>query len=189
MHIAFDLDGTLIDSAGSVVAALSYALKEARITPSIHPSAKHIGPPLPEVVAQLCPDLTESKRNQIVEIFKTRYDTYEVLNFKIFPGISEFLGHLRDGGGVLHLITNKRRTPVERILDHAGWADVFSSVFTPDMLSLDQPTNKTALISMFLRQQSVKPSDCIYVGDRQEDKLAAEQNGVRFMLVGWGYSG
>jgi phosphoglycolate phosphatase len=188
MHIAFDLDGTLIDSAESVVAALSYAFTQAKVTPSIPPRANHIGPPLTEVVAQLCPHVSESTRNQIVDIFKTRYDTHEVLNFEIFPGVTDFMGHLRDGGGTLHLITNKRRTPVERILDHAGWADVFSSVFTPDNLPSGQPSDKAALISIFLQQQNVDPSDCLYVGDRPEDKIAAEQNRVRCMLVGWGYS-
>lgn len=55
MHIAFDLDGTLIDSASYIIRSLEFAFETLRLDPALKPERAMIGPPLVELVRMLCP--------------------------------------------------------------------------------------------------------------------------------------
>jgi phosphoglycolate phosphatase len=187
MHIAFDLDGTLIDSAESIINALNYALDTTKTIPVFMPTTSLIGPPILEILQELCPDKNALELQRIVHVFQQYYDQYEALNFRVFPLVEELLRNLKSGGGTLHIVTNKRRCPTEKILVHAGWEKFFSSVFSIDDLPPAKSRSKSQLIHYFLYRMGVPARDCLYIGDRLSDKIAAEENGVQFLLVGWGY--
>ena len=186
-NILFDLDGTLIDSAPSIVSALEKALKSLEIKPEKALSPALVGPPLAELIETIAPGLAHDRKETLAIAFKEAYDDHELLNFKVFPGISELLVKLAQSEDRLYLLTNKRRKPTERILKHLGWTERFHKVNTPADLDAKEPKTKTRLIKHFLLQTGLKPNLCVYVGDRDEDGIAAASNKVPFVKVGWGY--
>lgn len=184
--LIFDLDGTLIDSAPSILASLAMVLDEAGVTARVPFSNSLIGPPLQETLTTLTGVEAPHVIRTYVESFKRHYDGGGYQQTQVYPGIAALLNTLHSGGFALHLATNKRNAPTRLILDHFGWRPLFQSVYALDMYHPRLP-DKGALLKRQLEERALRPADALYIGDKTEDGLAAEQNGLEFFGVQWGY--
>ena len=115
--IIFDLDGTLIDSAPSVLATLEATLAVHGIEPIMAFESRLIGPPLSEILMRLTGVVEPKLLNVLVETFKSLYDTSGYKASRIYPGASELLNELRQRNIPTYIATNKRRIPTELILE------------------------------------------------------------------------
>lgn len=185
-HIIFDLDGTLIDSAPSILSSLAMVLDEAGKACRVPLTSSLIGPPLQETLSILSgvhdPDLIRT----YVESFKRHYDGGGYKETRAYPGVAELLVALLSRGFSLHLATNKRYAPTLLILDYLGWSSFFQSVYALDLFDPRLP-DKSALLEALLNEHALLPGDAIYIGDKAEDGQAAEKNGLEFLGVAWGY--
>lgn len=185
-ELIFDLDGTLIDSAKSILAALHQVFEAAATPPAIPLTETLIGPPLQETLALLSGTTDKAVINAHIAAFQTHYDGGGYKAAEVYPGICDLLKQLRQEGYTLRLATNKRLVPTQKILAHLEWDKIFQSVHT-----LDQHTprlaNKAALLQHLLQQHQISPSAAIYIGDKVEDGEAATSNALRFIGVSWGY--
>lgn len=182
--IVFDLDGTLVDSAPSILASMQAAFDAAGLRP-IRPLAQDlVGPPLHETIAALLPKEDAIQVTRLAASFKQHYDETGYRNTQAYEGITDMLRELRRHTHRLRIATNKRILPTRRIVDHLGWNSLFDEVhaldaFTPPLLG------KAEMLAT-LRPKLHAPA--IYVGDRPEDATAAAQAGLAFLLVAWGYA-
>jgi phosphoglycolate phosphatase len=184
--LIFDLDGTLIDSAPSILGSLAMALDEAGVTAKV-PFASHlIGPPLQETLSILTGVDDPQVINTYVEAFKRHYDGGGYKQTEIYPGVADLLANLHSSEFTLHLATNKRLAPTRLILDYLGWGKYFQSVYALDRYQPRLP-DKGALLQHLLIEQALQPAEVLYIGDKIEDGLAAEQNDMAFLGVTWGY--
>ena len=184
--LIFDLDGTLIDSAPSILSSLVMVLNEAGVAARVPFSSSLIGPPLQETLSTLTGVEDPHVIRTYVESFKRFYDGDGYKQTLIYPGIAEMLTELRSSGFALHLATNKRHAPTRLILDHFGWSSLFQSVYALDMYDPRLP-DKGALLKCLLEERGLSPVGALYIGDKTEDGLAAEQNDLEFIGVKWGY--
>jgi phosphoglycolate phosphatase len=182
----FDLDGTLIDSAPSILAGFQAALKEQGLYAQRPLTADLIGPPLLLTLAALTGEHHPDVLNALAASFKAHYDTEGYKASVVYPGVDEALRTLHQQGHLLHIATNKRLLPTQRILKHLGWDELFASVYASDAVTPTYP-DKTAMLRALISEQNVKTHQAIYVGDKPEDGLAAYANGLRFVAVNWGY--
>jgi phosphoglycolate phosphatase len=184
--LIFDLDGTLIDSAPSILSSLAMVLDEAGVAARVPFSSSLIGPPLQETLSTLTGVEDPQVIRTYVESFKRHYDGGGYKQTQVYNGIAELLTALHSGGFELHLATNKRNAPTRLILDHFGWSSLFQSVYALDMYD-SRLSDKGALLKHLLEERALRPADALYIGDKTEDGLAAEQNGLEFVGVRWGY--
>lgn len=184
--LIFDLDGTLIDSAPSILVSLAMVLDEAGVTARVPFSSSLVGPPLQETLSTLTGAEDPLVIQTYVESFKRHYDGGGYKQTLVYPGIAELLIALHSGGFALHLATNKRNAPTRLILDHFGWSPLFQSVYALDMYHPRLP-DKSALLKYLLQERTLHPANTLYIGDKTEDGLAAEQNSLEFFGVQWGY--
>ncbi|WP_157662694.1 HAD family hydrolase [Sulfuriferula sp. AH1] len=184
--LIFDLDGTLIDSAPSILASFAMVLKEAGMTAKVPLANKLIGPPLQETLSILTGVDDLHIINTYVESFKRHYDASGYKETKVYSGVPELLATLHASGFMLHLATNKRLAPTRLILDYLGWNSYFQSVYTLDLFNPRLP-DKGSLLECLLTEQTLRPSEVLYIGDKMEDALSAEQNDMAFLGVAWGY--
>ena len=186
--IVFDLDGTLIDSAAGILESCSAAFKAVGIVPCIGPSTSLIGPPLKDILTQMLGYHDPTLLAALSNAFKAHYDAVGYRSSQPYDGIEDLLNTLAERNVPLYIATNKRALPTRLILQMLHWTDRFQGIYSLDSFAPALP-NKGALLQQLLQQEHLSALDTVYVGDRDEDALAAQQAELPFARATWGYGG
>lgn len=184
--VIFDLDGTLIDSAPSILAGFATTLEAHGIEPAIPLTEALIGPPLREILSELSGIRDEVQLGMMIEEFKQHYDVSGYKETVTFPGVDDMLNDLHDAGFRLHIATNKRLRPTRLILEHLGWATLFGAVYAADS-RIPSFGSKREMLSALIESEGISPAQAVYVGDRSDDRNAATDNALGFIAATWGY--
>jgi len=185
-HVWFDFDGTLIDSAPAILSSINSAFVSVGVKPAHVIDSEVIGPPLRDTIKFLADSDDDFLIDQLVSEFKRTYDSDGYRKTFVFDGVEELISELSALGFELAIATNKRIYPTRLILDNLCWDCFFSRVYA---LDVTQPPlkNKQIMLTKLLADSRVDPSTVVYVGDRMEDGLSAQENNISFVAVTWGY--
>lgn len=185
MDIFLDLDGTLIDSADGILESLRHSFTVNGIA---LPEAGRIliGPPLATTVRQLLGREDASLEARIAEAFKNHYDQQGCLQSRTYPTVPECLRAWQVQGHRLILVTNKRRSPTLRVLEHLSLLDCFLGIHCIDG-SVPPASSKTVLLGSALAAHWSNPMSSLMIGDGEDDGRAAHHHGLRFVHAGYGY--
>lgn len=186
VHVLFDLDGTLIDSAPSILASYQAVLRQHGVQPR-EPLGPHlIGPPLLPTLARITGVHDPAQLASWADAFKAHYDTQGYQASVVYEGVAQALQQLQGSGAALYIVTNKRIHPTRLILQHLGWAHWFTGVYAQDAFTPALPS-KAAVLQHVMQHHAIETQRAWYVGDRTEDAEAAAANGLRFAWARWGY--
>lgn len=189
--VAFDVDGTLLDSQGTIVAAMARAF-QARSLETPPPAAvrKVIGLSLPEAVLRLLPDGASPA------LAESLSDDYRAAFFELrragapdplFPGAAEALVRAAGAGHLLALVTGKSRRGVAALLERADIRALgvrIDAIATAD----DGPGKPDPfLLRKAMGEVGVDPAFTLMVGDTTYDMEMAVRAKVRAVGVSWGY--
>lgn len=184
--ILFDFDGTLIDSARSILGGFQRALEREGITPAVPLSPSLIGPPLPRTLATLSGSDDPALIARLSAAYRADYDGGGYRETEVYPGVAAMLEALAAERIALHIVTNKRIAPTRLILDHLAWTPWFRGIYALDAIEPAAP-HKSALVREVLALEGLSPTTTWMVGDSAEDRSAALGNGLRFFSATWGY--
>ncbi len=184
--ILFDFDGTLIDSARSILKGFELALARESLQPAVPLAPSLIGPPLPKTLATLAGTEDPEVITKLAAAYRAAYDGGGYRETEVYPGIPSMLEALANHRISLHIVTNKRIAPTRLILDHLGWTQWFKGIYALDALEPAAP-HKTALVREVMQRESLASALTWMVGDSAEDRSAALGNGLRFFSATWGY--
>lgn len=174
--LLFDLDGTLIDSLGSITTALNSAFGRMGLPPVDRAAvALCMGEGDQKLISSLLPN----RRTEVVEgatsLFREAY--LGQAEAPLYPGVLAVLRHCKRGGRKIAVVTNKPVALAERSLQTAGIGDLV------DMLAADDGTLRLKpapdLIVWVLKGLSVAPGEALMIGDSDVDILAGKAAGVR----------
>ncbi len=185
--IIFDLDGTLIDSHESILKSIRIALNESGLQAKVPITKSLIGPPLIDTLSKITSKKDYPVLNALADKFKVHYDALGYRDSVVYPGIDNLLGNLRKQGFILYIATNKRSIPTNKIVDYLLWSSLFSAIYSIDSNGEKPYKNKAEMISALLKNETIDPKLAVYIGDRVEDYHAADSNGLKSILVDWGY--
>jgi len=186
--LAFDLDGTLIDSRRDLAGAVNELRRELGFEP--------LG--LPEVVAMvgrgarllvrraLPEEVSGEAFERAFAAFLDRYDERCLETTRLYDGVQEMLEALAPRFA-LGLLTNKPERPTRKILAGLGLGELFGAVIGGDTLAVRKPDPET--LREIARRLAVRLPDLLYVGDSATDGETAAAAGVRLALVRWGFGG
>ncbi|MDT1063365.1 phosphoglycolate phosphatase [Paracoccus sp. CPCC 101403] len=187
--VVFDLDGTLIDSAPDIHAAVNAVLRAQHTAPlTLDQVRSFIGGGVDllwrRVIAAT--DLPVEAHRDLVASFMVRYHEATALT-RLYPNVAESLGVLADRGYPLGLCTNKPTGPTMAILDHFGLTRLFGAIVCGDSLPQKKP-DPAPLWAAFrgLGASPDRPRG-VYVGDSEFDAECAANAGVPFLLFTLGY--
>ena len=170
-----------------ITKCIQYALVEYR--PSVSSSAEClrwcIGPPLKQSFAKLLGPKDEHLTDAALAKYRERISSVGLFENSLYAGIEVALDELKICGHSLGVATSKPTVYAERIVNHFGLKEYFSSV---DGSELDGTrSDKTSLIAHILERDAIAPNDGLVIGDRKYDIIGARQNKVAGLGVLWGY--
>jgi phosphoglycolate phosphatase len=185
-NILFDLDGTLIDSAPSILEAFETVLVVHGLSPKVPLDRSLIGPPLRTTLSRLSGVEDPAQLEEFAQTFRAWYDTQGVANTIGYPGLKSTLSVLRVCGHSLMVITNKRLFPAQAILGRLGVAELFEAIYGID--AFDPPlVDKGQRVAMACRNHGIARHDAFLIGDSLDDAQAAAHNSVLFIAATYGY--
>ena len=185
-NVIFDLDGTLIDSAPSILECFRATLKKKGCLTVVNLDNSLVGPPLRDTIKLLANERDPIKIDALVEEFKFQYDQ-GICNLALpYFGISELLSELKIANKNIYIVTNKRHYPTKKIIASMGWEKLVDGIYTIDYPSVHLE-KKSSVLNQLLADFSLSKEAACYVGDRFDDWEAAKENGLQFVHALWGY--
>lgn len=181
--IIFDWDGTLMDSAGTIVDCIQAACADLGLPIPSRAAASHIiGLGLTDAMTQLLPQLPSEQYPRLVEAYRRHYLSRDA-DIPLFPGAVELIADLYDRGHLLAVATGKARRGLDRALQHSGLGQFFHASRTADETrSKPHP----AMIEELLDELQVPAERTLMVGDTSHDLLMARNAGVAALAAGYG---
>ncbi len=187
--ILFDLDGTRVDTAPDLAAALNQLLQRhgrtILTTDAIRPVASHGTPGLLGLgfgITPNDPSFTELRREYL--------DLYEATHYhasRLFDGLEECLVHLEQNRKSWGIVTNKPARFTEPLLERLNLRSRAACVVSGD--SAAHPKPDPAPMHLACQIAGATPADCLYVGDAERDVIAAHAVGMPCAIAAWGYLG
>ena len=189
--IIFDVDGTLVDSAADIHAALNHGLALAGCGGVDFEASRRLislglERSLETVLEQrgLRPGPAELAR--LKAECAAFYDAHVVDETQLYPGVGETLEALRRAGATLGICTNKRPEPTARILSALGVAEYFGVLVARGTLPQSKPHPAPLLAA--IRALGGNSTSAAMVGDSAVDVDCARAAGVASVAVTYGYS-
>ena len=189
--VIFDVDGTLVDSQGDIIA-------------SMHHAFTGIGAPVPEgaavrgiiglsldvAMARLAPDLGPRDHAALVEGYKRSYMSLRAQagaaqSSPLFPGTRAMLDALAARDDLLlGVATGKSRRGLDKLIEGHG----LHGLFVTQQVADHHPSKPhPAMLHAALSETGVAAVDAVMIGDTTYDMDMARAAGIATIGVGWGY--
>ena len=188
--VIFDVDGTLVDSQGVILAAMARAFAaEGLSAPGREEALGIVGLSLPEAMAALVPHAGAAVQARLVAAYKhafaaARAEEAETGHPPFYPGARESIERLDGAGYLLGIATGKARRGLDHMLDAHGLRPRFVATQTAD----DAPSKPhPAMVLNCLAMTGAEARGAVVVGDTEYDMAMARAAGARAIGVGWGY--
>lgn len=186
--IIFDLDGTLVDSAEDLRAAINVVFAEIGLRPI---ARAEINAMIGDGVAKLVERALAAaggdpdRKNRLVERFLELYEANPAVQTRCYPSVLETLDELRRRDFRLAVATNKPVAASKQILRALSLDDLFSVVIGGDSVTRRKP-NPEPLLEV-TRQFAISADRALMVGDNIHDVEAAHAAGMYCVAVSYGY--
>ena len=189
--VVFDVDGTLVDSQADILGAMATAFAGQGVEmPSRDAVLSLVGLSLDIAMAQLVPDLPETKRNALVADYKLAYITARQSGdmhrtSPLYPGARATLDLLQQQSHtLLGVATGKSQRGLDALIDSHG----LQGLFVTRQVADHHPSKPhPSMLLTALRETGVDPHDAVMVGDTSYDMDMARAAGIHGIGVSWGY--
>jgi len=185
--IAFDLDGTLLDSIYDLALSVN-AMRRWVGLPELPLSEvyTYIGDGAHQLIRRsLPPDYGEAEYRRALEYFLEHYREHMLDHTTVFPGVIETLDALRDK--TLAVLTHKRTDLTEAMLKSLRIDRYFQHVLGMDRLVRKKPDPYG--IQWLQSAAGASPAETMMVGDTANDMLAGRNAGAWTCGVAFGLGG
>ncbi len=184
--VLFDLDGTLLDTAPDLAAAINLMRAERGLAPTPYEALRCVAsqgsPGLIRVAFGLSPD--DAGYKELVQAFLANYKVAMTVKTTLFEGVPELLQGLREQGIKWGIVTNKIAQLTDPLVAQIGLHDA-GCVISGDTASHPKPHPAPVLEAA--RRLGLPPQDCWFVGDDLRDIQAGRAAGSATIAAGWGY--
>lgn len=189
--IAFDLDGTLVDTAPDLVRATNEIMDILGLPHCVlDDMRKIVGKGARNAVVTAARlhnrELTTEETDKLLAIFLASYEAGISLRSKVYEGAHSALNLLKDNGAKLLVCTNKPTKLAELVLKDLMILDLFEGVFGPESTPKIKPD--PLHISNAIEKVGGDLNKSIMVGDSENDVLAARGCGIPIIVTTFGYT-
>lgn len=183
LTVLFDLDGTLVDSIGLLIASMEYAFEGREHRPPVAEWVSMIGTPLDAMIRAWARDEAD------LVFLRERYREFQVAHHDerttAYPGVVETVRALHAAGHPLGVVTSKLEAGARRSLKLIGVEECFGVVVGIDATTRHKPEPEPVWYAL-KALGDVPPSEALFVGDSTHDMKAGRAAGVMTAAALWG---
>lgn len=181
--IAFDWDGTLMDSTAIIASSIQRACADLGLPVPSDTDANHvIGLGLTDALAYAAPTMTKAMVPQMVERYRYHYLSRDAA-LPLFDGVREIVVGLKEAGYFVAVATGKSRVGLDRAMDRAGLRPLFDATRCADE-SRSKPDPQ--MLWELGDELGVRSERILMVGDTTHDLQMAANAGTASIGVGYG---
>ncbi len=185
--LLFDLDGTLLDTAPDMAAALNALRIEEGLPPlpleTIRPRVSQGGLALTRL--GFAEHRDEAEIEPLRKRFLQRYLDAIAVHSRLFDGFDAVLQRLERQGLPWGVVTNKPGWLTDPLMAELG-LDRRSSVTVSGDTTAERKPHPLPLLTA-AQAIGIDPGRCLYVGDDPRDIEAGNAAGMTTVIAGWGY--
>jgi phosphoglycolate phosphatase len=187
--VAFDLDGTLVDSRRDLAASINKALRSASFPErEFHEFNRIIGNGQYTAIVRSCPAGTQKEIiDRLALQFLDDYAENCCVETFAYVGIAELIDVLRAHGIKMAVVTNKSQKAAEKVTDFYFPGKPFSLI-SGDRKGM--PLKPDPMVGILLcRELGIPPEETLYLGDGGSDMDFAHNAGFYAVGAEWGFRG
>ncbi|MGH2935507.1 MAG: HAD family hydrolase [Gaiellaceae bacterium] len=179
--VLFDLDGTVVDSGGIILASMRHATREVL---GLDYSDEELmvsvgGPGLEAQMAAFDPERVE----ELVSVYRAHNEPLHE-ELRCCTGMEDVLVRLHAEGRRLGVVTAKRRATVELAFAAVPVGHLLDTIVGGDETERHKPDPAPLLLAA--ERLGASPEETVYVGDSPFDVRAAKAAGMASIAVTWG---
>ncbi len=189
--IVFDLDGTLAETAGDIIATLNHILVREGLSAIPMERAKELIGAGAKILLErgfrengvaVEPEQLE----RLFQDFLVHYEANIINHSHLFDGVEEALAELTEAGCLLAVCTNKIETHSIKLLDLLGVGGYFEAIAGRDTFAFFKPDPRHLLETISVAGGDAKRA--VMVGDSRTDLDTAKAAGIPSIGVPFGYT-
>lgn len=193
--VVFDLDGTLADTSGDLIAAANTIFAERGLACRLDTDRDaavafrggramlRLGFERAGFPAEAVTQAVEDSYAPFLARYAQAIDTHT----RLYPGAMAAVGRLSAAGYGVAVCTNKPSALAETLLERLGVREAFASLVGADTLPVRKPD--PAPYRAAVERAGGTPARSVLIGDTETDLLTARAAGVPSILVGFGPAG
>ena len=184
--VFFDLDGTLVDSAPDLIAAVKALCVELGAPP---PDAGIVRGVVSAggraMLRKGLPGADDAMIEQWLPRFLDIYSVAMTVHTKLYDGVADVLARLEARGVAWGIVTNKPGWLARPMLEQMGFHRGAAALVTGDCLPVRKPD--PAPVRFACEKAGVDPAHAVMIGDDLRDVQSGRAAGARTIAAGWGY--
>lgn len=191
--VIFDLDGTLADTSGDLIAAANHCFRQMGVGDMLDPSrdqatALRGGRAMLNLgMSRLDQSGDDQTVDQYYPVLLEAYGQAIDVHTTLYPGAMDAVEQLKVSGFGVGICTNKPQGLAELLLGKLGVRDAFGSLVGADTLPVRKPHPEPLFEAA--RRAGGAPDKCMLIGDSDTDRNTARAAGVPCVLVTFGPAG
>lgn len=184
--VLFDLDGTLVDSAPDLVAAMQrLCLELGQPEPDMAGVRAAVSKGGRAMLRRGLPGMDDAHYDALLPRFLDLYAADIAQLSRPFDGVDALIGAIEARGARWGVVTNKPGWLARPLLQQLGWSERSAALVSGDCLAVKKPDPAPILRACELA--GVAPQRCAYVGDDLRDIEAGRAAGMLTVAAAWGY--
>ncbi len=187
--VLFDLDGTLIDTAPDMAAALDVLCDEEQQTripfDNVRPLVSNGSVAL--VTLAFGDELDSATLDRLKNRYLEIYQNGLAVHSQLFDEMGNLLEQLEQKNIKWGVVTNKPGWLTEPLMETLGLHKRAACIVSSDSTVNRKPHPEPMFYACELADS--KPSECIYVGDARRDIEAGQNAGMKTIIAEYGYIG
>ena len=183
----FDFDGTIADSSSGIIASTRYALDKNNAGSGVTDKdiKNAIGPPLIPLIERILDKTADEKLVRNIALsYREHYTEKGLFMTDLYEGVEKVLKFL-SAKYTLFIVSSKPEEFLEKLMLALGIRKCFRRIYGPG-LGLT-PLKKAELVKACMAENNLKADECIMIGDKAEDVIAAKANDIKTVGVLYGF--